>query len=102
MDMNKLMKEAAKMQAKLVEAQESLAEEELEGTSGGGVVKVTVTGDGRFTAIKIDPSAVDPEDMSLLEDLILAAINEAQRAQQELQQQRLAPLTGGMGIPGLT
>lgn len=102
MDMNKMMKQVAKMQNELAKAQEELASESVEGTSGGGAVKVTVTGGGDFSAISISPSAVDPDDPSLLEDLVLAAIRDAQRAQQELAQTRLGGLTGGMDIPGLT
>ena len=101
MDMNKMMKQVAKMQAELAKAQEALGEEEVEGTSGGGAVKVSMTGGGEFTSVTIDPSVADPDDPSLLEDLVLAAIHEAQRAQQELAQQRLGPLTQGMGLPGL-
>lgn len=101
MDMNKMMKQVAKMQADLVKAQEALADEEVEGTAGGGLVKVTVSGSGEFLGVKIDPSAVDPDDPTMLEDLVLAAVNEAQRAQQELAQSRLGPLTSGLGLPGL-
>jgi hypothetical protein len=101
MDMNKMMKQVAKMQADLAKAEEQLGGEEVEGTAGGGMVKVSVTGKGEFTKVKIDPAAVDPDDPSLLEDLVLAAINDAVRAQHELAQERLSGLTGGLGIPGL-
>lgn len=101
MDMNKMMKQVAKMQADLVKAEEQLGQEEIEGTAGGGMVKITVTGKGEFTGVKIDPEAIDPDDPSLLEDLVLAAINEAVRGQHELAQERLAGLTGGLGMPGL-
>lgn len=101
MDMNKMMKQVQKMQAELMKAQEQMAVEEVQGTSGGGAVKVTVTGAGDFTQVSIEPSAIDPDDLSLLEDLVLAAVNDAVRAQRELAQQRLGPLTGGLGIPGL-
>lgn len=101
MDMNKMMKQVAKMQADLAKAEEQLWGEEVEGTAGGGMVKVSVTGKGEFTKVKIDPAAVDPDDPSLLEDLVLAAINEAVRAQHELAEERLSGLTGGLGIPGL-
>jgi nucleoid-associated protein EbfC len=101
MDMNKMMKQVAKMQNELAKAQEQLGAEEVEGTAGGGLVKVTVTGKGEFTSVKIDPSAFDPDDPSLLEDLVLAAINDANRAQGELAAERLSGLTGGMQIPGL-
>ncbi len=101
MDMNKMMRQVAKMQADLAKAQEQLGQEEVEGTAGGGMVKVTVTGTGEFTGVKIDPEAIDPDDPSLLEDLVLAAINEAVRGQHELAQERLTGLTGGLGMPGL-
>jgi hypothetical protein len=101
MDMNKMMKQVAKMQAELAKAQEQLAEETVEGTAGGGVVKIELSGQGEVTAVKIDAGAMDPDDPSLLEDLVLAAFNEAMRAQQALQAERLGGLTGGLGIPGL-
>jgi DNA-binding YbaB/EbfC family protein len=102
MDMNKLMKQMSKMQAELAKAQEELAEAEFEGSSGGGAVKVVMSGGGEALSVHIDPSAIDVEDPSLLEDLVLAAMNEAIRAQQEAAQERLGGLTGGMNIPGLT
>jgi len=101
MDMNKMMKQVAKMQGELAKAQEELAEQTIEGTSGGGMVKVTVTGGGEFTAVEINPSAIDPEDPSLLEDLVLAAIHDALKAQRELAEERLGGLTGGLGLPGM-
>jgi nucleoid-associated protein EbfC len=101
MDMNKMMKQVAKMQAELAKAQEQLAEETVEGTAGGGVVTIELSGQGEVTAVKIEPAAMDPEDPSLLEDLVMAAFNEAMRAQQALQAERLGGLTGGLGIPGL-
>lgn len=101
MDMNKMMKQVAKMQADLAKAQEELATVEVEGSSGGGLVKVSVTGNGEFTGVSIDPKAWDPDDPTMLEDLVLAAINDATRAQQELTQERLGGLTGGLGLPGM-
>lgn len=101
MDMNKMMKQVAKMQAELAKAQEELAEEVVEGTAGGGSVKIKLSGQGEVVGVTIDAAAMDPEDPSLLEDLVMAAFNEAMRAQQALQQQRLGGLTGGLGIPGL-
>lgn len=95
-----MMKQVAKMQAELAKAQEELAEAVVEGTAGGGAVRVVLSG-GEVSEVSIDPSAIDPDDPSLLEDLVRAAINEAMRAQQELAQERLGGLTGGMGIPGL-
>lgn len=102
MDARKMMKQVAKMQQELEKAQEELAETTVEGTSGGGMVKVTMNGGGDVEGIKIDPKAIDPDDPSLLEDLILAAVHEASRAQKELAEEQLGGLTGGMDIPGLT
>lgn len=102
MDMNKLMKQMGKMQAELAKAQEELAQSEFEGSAGGGAVKVVMSGAGEALSVAIDPSAIDPEDPSLLEDLVLAAMNEAIRSQQEAAQERLGGLTGGLNIPGLT
>lgn len=99
MDMKKMMKQVQKMQAELARAQEELAQLEVEGSSGGGAVKVVLSGSGEALEVKIDPSAIDTEDLSLLEDLVLAAFNEAVKAQQELTQERLGGLTGG--LPGL-
>ena len=101
MDLNKMMKQAAKMQAEMAKAQEQLASQEVEGTSGGGAVKVTMTGAGEFIAVKIDPEAIDLEDPSLLEDLVLAALNDATRAQQELAESSLGSITGGLDLKGL-
>jgi DNA-binding YbaB/EbfC family protein len=101
MDMNKMMKQVAKMQQELAKAQEELAEAEFTGTSGGGLVSVTVTGDGDFTSVKIKPEAVDPDDPTMLEDLVLAAINEATRVQKETTQEKLSGVGSGMNIPGM-
>lgn len=101
MDPRKMMKQVQKMQAQIQQAQAELAEKQVEGTAGGGAVKVTLTGSGEVSSVNIDPSAIDPEDPSLLEDLVVAAFNDAQRAQQELTEETLGPLTGGMDLPGL-
>ncbi|HEX2053284.1 MAG TPA: YbaB/EbfC family nucleoid-associated protein [Actinomycetota bacterium] len=101
MDMNKMMKQVAKMQQELAKVQEELGATEFTGTSGGGLVTVTVTGDGDFTSVKIKPDAVDPDDPTMLEDLVLAAINEATRVQKETTQQKLSDVGGGMNIPGM-
>lgn len=101
MGFGNMMKQAQKMQAKMAEMQEKLKDEELEASAGGGTVKVTITGDLVIKSITIDPSAVDPEDVELLQDMTTAAVNEALRAAQELQQRRVADITGGMNIPGL-
>lgn len=101
MDMNKMMKQVAKMQQELAKAQEELGETEVTGTSGGGLVSITVTGKGEFTSVKIKPGAVDEDDPTMLEDLVLAAINDAVRSQQEMAEERLSGLTSGMNIPGM-
>lgn len=96
-----MMKQAQQMQAKMAEVQEQLASETVEASAGGGTVKVVMTGDMRVQSLTIDPAAVDPDDVELLQDMIAAAINEAMRAAQELAAQRMSAVTGGMNIPGL-
>lgn len=100
-NMQQLMKQAQKMQAQLVAAQEELAQAQVEGTAGGGLVTATVTGGGELVSLKIKPEAVDPDDVESLEDLVVAALRDAQRASQELQSERMGPLAGGMGGLGL-
>lgn len=97
MNMQKLMKEAQKAQRKMAEAQERLANLSVEGSAGGGLVTVTASGDGSITGVKIDPSAIDPDDVDLLEDLIAAAVNEAQRKSKELQETEMGQAMGGLG-----
>jgi DNA-binding YbaB/EbfC family protein len=97
----KMMKQAQQMQAKMAEIQEQLKDETVEASAGGGMVRVTMTGDQQLRSIKIEPSAVDPEDVELLEDMVAAALNEAIRASQELANTKMASVTGGMNIPGL-
>lgn len=101
MDMQKLMKQAQAMQQQVQQAQEALADERVEATAGGGMVTVSATGSGDILSIKIDPEAVDTDDIEMLEDMVLAAVNEAHRMANELSQQRLGAVTGGMGLPGL-
>lgn len=101
MNMNKLMKQAQQMQAKMAKIQEELEEKTVEATAGGGVIKVVVNGKQEFLDIKIDPDAVDPEDVEMLEDLVLAAINEALRKVQDMISQEMGKVTGGMNIPGM-
>ena len=101
MGFGNIMKQAQKMQAKMAEMQEQLKDEVLDASAGGGTVKVTITGDLVVKSIEIDPTAVDPEDVELLQDMTTAAVNEAIRAAQELQQRRMADISGGMNIPGL-
>ncbi len=104
-NMQQLLQQAQKMQQDLQRAQEELANTEVDGQAGGGLVKATVTGAGELRALKIDPKAVDPEDTETLADLIVAAVQAANENAQALQQQKLGPLAqglgGGSGIPGL-
>lgn len=100
MNIQKLMKEAQKAQRKMEEAQERLASLSVEGSSGAGMVTVTATGDGTITKIRIEPAVIDPDDAEMLEDLITAAVNDAQRAAKELQEQEMGSVMGGMGGMG--
>lgn len=99
--MKDLMKQAQKMQQDLAKAQEELANKIVEGTSGGGMVKVQMNGKNQVLSIKIDPEVVDPDDVEMLEDLIIAALNEAQDKVNQTSESELSKLTGGMKIPGL-
>ncbi|AZO93674.1 YbaB/EbfC family nucleoid-associated protein [Iocasia frigidifontis] len=101
MNMNKLMKQAQQMQAKMAKMQDELKEKTVEATAGGGVVKVVVNGKQELLDIKIDPDAVDPEDVEMLEDLILAAVNEGMRKISDMVNEEMGKLTGGMNIPGM-
>jgi DNA-binding YbaB/EbfC family protein len=95
------MQQAQQLQAKLMKAQEELANMTLEVTSGGGAVKVTITGQQQIKSIKISKEVVNPEDVEMLEDLILSAIIEATAKSQEAASAKLGGLTGGLKIPGL-
>jgi len=101
MDINKLMKQAKKMQAKMAEMQAELARKTVESSVGGGMVKVIANGRQEVLSIKIDPEVVDPEDVEMLEDLILSAVNDALRRAQEMVSEEMKKLTGGLKIPGL-
>jgi len=94
--MKKMMAEAQKMQRGMMKAQEELAEERIEGTAGGGMVTATVTGQSEIVGIKISPEAVDPDDVEMLEDLVLAAINEAVQKSKALSEKKM----GSLGVPG--
>jgi DNA-binding YbaB/EbfC family protein len=100
-NMGKLMKQAQEMQAKMARVQEELEAREVEGTAGGGMVTVRMNGKQEVLAIKIKPEAVDPDDVEMLEDLVLAAIREARNHAEELMQTEMAKVTGGMNLPGL-
>ena len=101
MDNLKLMQQAQQLQKRLMEAQAALADEVVEGTAGGGAVSVRMNGHQKPLGITIDPSVVDPADVEMLQDLILAAFNEAQEKAQELAAERVGAVTGGLKIPGL-
>ena len=97
----KMMKQVQKMQADMAKMQEDLANQTVEASAGGGMVTVQVTGSLELKTIKIDPSAVDPDDVGMLEDMIMAATNEALRSAQELANRKLGGITSGLNIPGL-
>jgi DNA-binding YbaB/EbfC family protein len=102
--MQAMMKQVQEMQAEMLKAQEQLAGEVVEASAGGGMVKVKITGGLELKEISIDPDAIDPEDAEVLQDMVLAAVNEAIRAAQELAQSKLGGITGGMsglGLPGM-
>ncbi len=96
-----IMKQAQKMQAKMAEIQEELADKVVEATSGGGMVKVLANGRQEILSIQIEPDVVDPEDVEMLQDLVVAAVNDALRKSQEMMAEEMKKLTGGMSIPGL-
>ena len=104
-NLQKMLAEAQAMIAAQQEAQEALKNERVDATAGGGMVKVVLTGDLRIETLTIDPDAVDPEDVEMLQDMVQAAVNEAVRAAQELAANKMGGLTGGMdlgslGLPG--
>ncbi len=105
-DLNSMMKQVQQMQAEMTEAQDKLKDEIVDASAGGGMVKVKMSGDLRLLEIAIDPEAIDPEDPELLQDMVLAAVNEAIRAAQELAASRMGGIAGaggaaGLGLPGL-
>lgn len=101
MDMKQMMRQAQKMQKELNKAQEEIATMSFEATAGGGMVAAVASGDMAITSLTIDPDAVDPEDVEMLQDMVVAAVNEALRGVSELSNQRMSAVTGGMNIPGL-
>ena len=103
-NMNQMLKQVQKMQEEMMAAQETLKDEVVDASAGGGMVTVQVTGDLNVKSITIDPQAVDPDDVELLQDMVLAAVNEALRSAQELASSKLGGIAGGLGglgIPGL-
>ena len=101
MDMNQMMQQAQQMQLELARAQEEIQSMTYTATAGGGMVEATALGNGSIESLKIDPEAVDPEDVEMLEDMVLVAVNEALRGVAAAGERRLASVTGGMSIPGL-
>ncbi len=99
--MNQMMKQMQKMQADMAAAQEALNETTVEGSAGGGMVKVVVSGAGEVQSVRISPDVVDPEDVEMLEDLVLAAVSDGMRRAQALQSERLGGVTGGLDLDGL-
>lgn len=100
-NMNKMMKQVQKMQQDMVKLQEELGNRTVDSTAGGGVVKVVANGKNEIISVEIKPEAVDPEDVEMLQDLILAAVNEALKKAQDMVSQEMGKLTGGLKIPGL-
>jgi nucleoid-associated protein EbfC len=98
---NQMMRQVQKMQEDMAAAQSALADEVIEVSAGGGMVKAVVTGTGELRSVSIAPDVVDPDDIEMLEDLVLAVCNEAQRAAQELQSTRMGAVTGGLDLGSL-
>ena len=99
MEMKKMMKQAQKMQRDAAAAQEEIAQMEFTASAGGGMVEAVVMGDNTLKSVKIDPDAVDPEDVEMLEDMIVAAVNEAARQAADASNARMSSLMGGMNLP---
>jgi DNA-binding YbaB/EbfC family protein len=100
MSMANLQRMAQRMQQEMARVQAELEMATVDGSAGGGVVKATVTGKQELLGVTIDPSAVDPEDVDMLQDLIVAAVNDALRASRELAESKMAAVTGGLQLPG--
>lgn len=101
MNMNNLMKQAQQMQKRMLDIQEELATRTVEATVGGGMVTAVVNGQQELMSLTISPEVVDPDDIEMLEDLIVAAVNEARHQAQELMAEEMSKLTGGVKIPGM-
>src|SRR5919197_1153566 len=102
MGLGNLQRMAQQMQQEMLRIQSELETTTVHGSAGGGVVKATVTGKQELVSVTIDPSAVDPADVDMLQDLVVAAVNDALRASRELAEQRMGQVAGGLNIPGLT
>jgi DNA-binding YbaB/EbfC family protein len=101
MGMANLQRMAQQMQQDMARVQSELEAAQVDGSAGGGVVSATVTGKGELVSISIDPSAVDPSDVDMLQDLVVAAVNDALRASRDLAEEKMAAVTGGLKIPGM-
>jgi DNA-binding YbaB/EbfC family protein len=101
MGMANLQRMAMQMQQEMMKATAEIEVARVEGSAGGGVVKATVTGKGDLVGVEIDPSAVDPSDVAMLQDLIVAAVTEAQNSARQMAEARMASVTGGMRLPGM-
>ena len=97
-----IMKQAQQMQRRMAELQEELEKKQVEASAGGGMVTAVVSGKQQLLGLKIDPAAVDPEDVEMLQDLVTAAVNEAIKQSQQMASEEMSKITGGMNIPGLT
>ncbi|MCK4739445.1 MAG: YbaB/EbfC family nucleoid-associated protein [Deltaproteobacteria bacterium] len=100
-NMGNMMKQAQKMQKKMAEVQKELSLKTCEASAGGGMVTAVVNGDVKLESIKIDPSVVDPADVEMLEDLIIAAVSEATKRAQDMVNDEMGKITSGLGIPGM-
>ena len=98
--MQQAMKQVQRAQAEMARVSAELADETVDASAGGGMVKVVATGDLQIRSVTIDPSAVDPDDVPMLEDMVTAAVNEALRAAQDLANRKMSGVMGGMGLPG--
>jgi DNA-binding YbaB/EbfC family protein len=100
-NIGQIAKMAQQMQAQMAQAQQELAETTLEATAGGGAVRLVITGAQEVRSVEIDPSAVDPAEVEMLQDLVMTAVNEAISRSKELERERMGKIAGGMGIPGM-
>lgn len=100
-NMDKMMKQAQKMQADMARIQEELAEKVIEVQAGGGAIKIQITGGQEIRGVTLSPEIVDPEDIEMLQDMMVAAFNEAVRASQDMAKEELSRITGGMKLPGM-
>jgi DNA-binding YbaB/EbfC family protein len=100
--MGNMMKQAQQLQSKMLKLQEEMAEKTVEATSGGGMVKVVANGSQRIVSVQIEKEVIDPEDADMLQDLVVAAVNDALSKSQEMVSSEMSKLTGGLNIPGLT